>query len=92
MFLLLKIACLAVYALALAGFAGFLDPGPAARVQMVAAALLTLHALEIVFMFRHVRKYRGALLVSMWLTLLFGLLHWKPLADRREHRQGETGT
>lgn len=85
MFLLLKIACLAVYALALAGLAGLLDPGHAARVQTIAVVLLTLHALEIVFMFRHVRKYRGALLVSVLLTLLFGLLHWKPLADQREH-------
>ena len=34
-------------------------------------------------MFKHVRKYRGPLAVSVLLTLLFGLLHWKPLAQRR---------
>jgi hypothetical protein len=34
-------------------------------------------------MFRHVRLYKGSLAVSIILTLLFGLLHWKPLADAR---------
>jgi hypothetical protein len=32
-------------------------------------------------MFKHVRRYAGPLWVSMVLTMLFGLLHWKPLAD-----------
>ena len=72
MFLILKIGCLAAYALALAG-----------RMLSVSAVLLTLHVLELVFMFKHVRKYRGPLAVSVLLTLLFGLLHWKPLAQRR---------
>ena len=83
MFLILKIGCLAAYALALAGLAGLLGSDLSARMQNVAAVLLILHALEVVFMFKHVRKYRGPLLVSVLLTLLFGLLHWKPLADRR---------
>jgi hypothetical protein len=34
-------------------------------------------------MFRHVRLYKGPVAVSILLTLLFGLLHWKPLADAR---------
>ena len=84
MFLILKIGCLAVYALALAGLAGLIDSQLASRMLSVAAVLLTLHVLELVFMFRHVRKYRGPLAVSVLLTLLFGLLHWKPLADRRK--------
>jgi uncharacterized protein YhhL (DUF1145 family) len=83
MFLILKIACLIAYAMALAGLAGLLGSDLSARMQNVAAVLLILHALEVVFMFKHVRKYRGPLLVSVLLTLLFGLLHWKPLADRR---------
>ena len=83
MFLILKIACLAVYAMALAGLAGLLGGELANRMLSVAVVLLTLHVLELVFMFNHVRKYRGPLLVSVLLTLLFGLLHWKPLVARR---------
>jgi hypothetical protein len=83
MFLILKVGCLAAYALALAGLAGLIDSGLASRMLSVAAVLLTLHTLELVFMFKHVRKYRGPLAVSVLLTLLFGLMHWKPLADRR---------
>jgi hypothetical protein len=80
---LLRLGCLAAYLLALASLAGWLPPGWFGRVQWVALVLLALHALELVFMFRHVRLYRGPLAVSVLLTLLFGLLHWKPLADAR---------
>ena len=83
MVLILKIACLAAYALALAGLAGQINSELAGRMLSVSAVLLTLHVLELVFMFKHVRKYRGPLAVSVLLTLLFGLLHWKPLAQRR---------
>lgn len=83
MFLLLKIGILAIYALALAGLTGLLSGSLASTPQNIAAVLLILHGLELVFMFKQVRKYRGALLVSVILTLLFGLLHWKPLADGR---------
>ena len=81
MFLILKIGCLAAYGLALAGLAGLINSELASRMLSVAAVLLTLHVLELVFMFKHVRKSRGPLLVSVLLTLLFGLLHWKPLVD-----------
>ena len=87
MFLILKFACLVAYGLALAGLAGLLDGELAGRLQNVAAVLLILHGLELVFMFKHVRKYRGALLVSMLLTLLFGLLHWKPLVNAQDREQ-----
>jgi hypothetical protein len=36
-----------------------------------------------------VRLYKGPLAVSIILTLLFGFLHWKPLADARA--RAETG-
>ena len=36
-----------------------------------------------ILMFDKVRLYRGPLAVSILLTLLFGLLHWKPLSDAR---------
>ena len=87
MFLILKMACLLAYGLALAGLAGLLGGDLASRMLNVAAVLLTLHALEVVFMFKHVRKNRGHLFVSVVLTLLFGLLHWKPLADAQARKQ-----
>jgi len=74
-----KITCLVVYLLVL------LDalapellslPYEAAR---AACLLLGIHALELIVFFKRVRWYRGSLGVSMALTLLFGLLHWKPL-------------
>lgn len=81
--LALKALCLLVYALAAAGLAGLLPPGRFSHAPLVAAVLLGLHALELVFMMKHVRLYRGPLAVSIVLTLLFGLLHWKPLADAK---------
>jgi len=81
MWLLLKAGCLAVYALALAGMAGLLPAGLAGTMRTIAIAFIVIHVLETVVMFRHVRQYRGPLAVSVLLSLLFGLLHWKPLAD-----------
>lgn len=82
--LIIKLALLALYAGALAGLAGLLAPGLAARLQNIALIILVIHVIELVVMFKHVKHYRGPLAVSMLLTLLFGLLHWKPLAD--EHK------
>jgi hypothetical protein len=80
---LLRALCLLAYALALAKLAGWLPAGSFDRAPLVAGVLLALHIGELVFVFKHVRLYRGALAVSVLLTLLFGLLHWKPLADRQ---------
>jgi hypothetical protein len=86
---LLKGGCIAIYVAALAGAAGLLPGGLGRAAQMVAVAILLLHAVEVFFAFRHVRRYRGPLAVSVLLTLLFGLLHWKPLADAAAaHRSG----
>ena len=82
---ILRAACIAVYLLALASLAGLL-PGMFDRTPLTAAGLLLIHLLEIVFVFKHVRLYPGPLAVSMLLTLLFGLLHWKPLADQARAR------
>ncbi len=43
--------------------------------------MLVIHVIEMAVMFKHVKRYPGPLAVSMALTLLFGMLHWKPLAD-----------
>jgi hypothetical protein len=81
--IMLKAAALAIYALALAGLASLVPSGLAAIVQGIAVAILALHALEVVFFIKYVRLYRGPLAVSVLLTMLFGLLHWKPLANHQ---------
>jgi hypothetical protein len=81
MFTLFKAGLLVMYALALAGLAGLLPTGLASTLQNVAVVTLIIHVIECVAMFKHVRLYRGPLAISVLLTLLFGLLHWKPLAD-----------
>lgn len=81
--LALKALCLLVYALALARLAGLMPAGSFTQTPLIAAVLLGLHALELVFMMKHVRLYKGSLAASVVLTLLFGVLHWKPLADAK---------
>ena len=76
----LKGACLGAYLMALAGLSGLLGAELTRTTQNLALALLVIHALELVVMFKHVRLYRGSLLMSMVLTMLFGVLHWRPLA------------
>ena len=73
--ILLKAVLVGVYALALVSLAGWLPADTFARTRWVAAALLAIHAIELPL-------FPGPLAVSVVLTLLFGLLHWKPLADR----------
>lgn len=76
-----KLACLALFALGLteAVWPDILNlPFDPARAALL---LLGIHALEVLFAFKHVRLYKGPLAVSVVLTLLFGLLHWKPLAQ-----------
>jgi uncharacterized protein YhhL (DUF1145 family) len=88
--LLLKSVCLAVYLLALARLAGGLPDAMFARLPLIAAVMLLVHVAEMALMFRHVRRYPGSLAASVGLTLLFGLLHWKPLADAHQ-RASRTG-
>jgi uncharacterized protein YhhL (DUF1145 family) len=82
---ILKAACLAIYGLALAGVAGILPQGLARTMQVIAVAFLAIHALELVVAAEKVRLYRGRWTMSMLLTLLFGVLHWMPLAKAQEH-------
>jgi hypothetical protein len=77
----LRALCLLVFLAAGAHLAGLLPAGAFSRTPWVAAALLAIHAVEVAVVFKLVRLYRGPLLVSVLLTLLFGVLHWKPLAD-----------
>ena len=43
---------------------------------------LVAHVIETVVNFRWVRMYEGPLVVSILLTLLFGILHWMPYKKR----------
>lgn len=83
MIIFLKAVLLAAYALALASLVWPLpyDAGPSLR--RIVLIVLAVHGVELVAMFRHVRLYRGPLAASVLLTLLFGLLHWKPLANAK---------
>jgi uncharacterized protein YhhL (DUF1145 family) len=75
-----KPAALLLYGAALAAQAGLWTGSAAVIVRNVAAVMLLAHAIETVVAFRYVRRYRGALAVSIVLALLFGLLHILPLA------------
>lgn len=85
----LKAGCLAIYLLAVIGGFTTLPFGATSALQSVAAVLLGLHVLELLVAFKSVRRYPGPLIDSVGLTLLFGLLHWLPLA--KAARTGETG-
>jgi hypothetical protein len=78
----LKIVCLTVYAMALAGLAGWLRDALAGAAQVIALVILCFHALEVPFVFRYLRRYEGPLAASVVLALLFGLLHWMPLTRK----------
>jgi len=52
--------------------------------QALVLLFLAAHLLELAFAFKHVRLYKGSLIVSVVLTLMFGLLHWMPLT--RQHK------
>ena len=77
---MLKAGCIAIYALAIAALFVDLPMGSGAWLQRLAIAFLVVHVLEAVVAFKHVRAYRGPLAKSLLLTLLFGVLHWQPLA------------
>ena len=84
-----KSVCLMIYALALASFAVDFPPGLATTVQYGALGLLIIHAIEVVVCFKYVKLYEGPLATSIVLTLLFGLLHWKPLANAEARKNAK---
>ena len=75
-----KALCLATYALALVvPFVTFpMDAGP--YLQKLALILLVAHMLELPIAYRYLALYKGPLIDSVAMSLLFGLLHWQPLA------------
>lgn len=88
--LFLKANLIGLYLLAILGLVVDLPWHSGAVFQRVAAIVLLVHVLELWFAWRHVKTYRGPLVVSVVLTLLFGLFHWHPLARAaRARSQGQ---
>ena len=82
----LKTLLLTIYGVAAVSLLGVLPSDLSHLMQRLSLILLVIHAVELLLMFKAVRLYQGPLAISIVLTLLFGLLHWKPLADA--HRRG----
>lgn len=82
----LKANCLGAYALALLSLIMSLPWGLGPVMQFIALALLAIHALEAIVAYKHIKTYEGPLLHSLLLTLLFGLMHWLPLARAAKAR------
>ena len=80
MSLAMKIACLVAYALGLAALVGLIHGPLASIAAIVTIALLGAHALELLYAFRFLHRYRGSMGMSVLLAMLFGVLHWAPLA------------
>jgi hypothetical protein len=78
----LKANCVALYLLAIGAMFTELPWGSGPYLQRLALALVAVHAIETVVAFKHVKAYRGPLGASIALSLLYGLLHWWPLAKR----------
>jgi uncharacterized protein YhhL (DUF1145 family) len=78
-----KIVLLAVYGAAVGSYLMPLPLSPDAVhwVRVVAVVLMAAHAAEVVVFFNKVALHKGPLFDSVLLTLLFGFLHWKPMAD-----------
>jgi hypothetical protein len=76
----LKASCLAIYGLAVIGSLLTLPAGLASGLRTAALILVALHVLEFIVAFKSIRRYPGPLIDSIALALLFGFLHWKPLA------------
>lgn len=80
MTLAMKIACLAAYALGIAALVGLIHGPLASAAAIVTIALLGVHALELLYAFKFLHRHRGSMGMSVLLALLFGVLHWAPLA------------
>jgi hypothetical protein len=76
----LKANLVVLYLLALASLAVTMPWGIGPYLQRATLVLFVIHALETVVMFKHVKFYNGPLAKSIGLSLLYGLLHWLPLA------------
>mgnify|MGYP003471276170 FL=1 len=76
----LKAGMLALYALTILSMLIAIPGG--AILQKIVLIVLIAHVLEIAVCQKQIRLYQGPLMDSIGLTLLFGFVHWKPLADK----------
>lgn len=83
--LFLKASLLGVYLLGIASHLVALPGQAGPIVQTASLALLLIHALECLLAYRYIKLYEGPLAKSLVLSLLFGLLHWMPLARKARH-------
>jgi len=82
MSLVMKVACIVAYALGIAGVAGLIHGPLASAGEILSIVLLGVHALELLFAFKFLHRHKGSMGASVLLALLFGVLHWAPLARR----------
>tara|TARA_R110000772_G_scaffold268731_1_gene398313 strand:+ start:17187 stop:17450 length:264 start_codon:yes stop_codon:yes gene_type:complete len=54
--------------------------------QYFIIAVLIAHVFEVLVFIEHIKKYPGAISTSIFLTILYGFLHWLPL---KKQAQGE---
>ena len=83
MYSLLKIGCVAIYMLAITALAGWPTGNLATFMQGVALLMLALHLLEALLMRKQLQRLPGSFARNLGLTLVFGLLHWKPLLEQQ---------
>ena len=87
-----KANLLSAYALALASLFVVLPMEAGPVVQRLALALLAVHALECLVAFKYIKSYAGSMYLSFVLAMLYGLLHWMPLAKAYRLNQAEKAT
>jgi hypothetical protein len=80
MYTYFKANLIALYVLALVSLGVTLPWGSGPYLQRIALVVLVIHLLETVVAFKYVKAYKGPVLHSVGLSLLYGLLHWMPLA------------
>ena len=76
---ILKLGCLVVYALGIAGFAGGLHGTTALVFEGLSVAFIAIHVLELPFFWKALHAYRGSFASSVLQSLLFGVFHSLPL-------------
>lgn len=87
----LKANLIGLYLLAIASLLVDLPWGSGPWIQRVTLIILAAHAAETLIFLRHVKAYRGPLVVSIGLSLLYGLLHWFPIAQSMKKSQDPSG-
>lgn len=66
------------------------DSGPI--LQRISIALIAIHAVETLVAFKYVKAYDGPLGKSVALSLLYGLLHWLPIARQMKEAANVAST